>query len=85
MPLRENEQRRPHAHRPSALDEPLSVLYDDQVLTFYDWCRLNRFSERTGRRILHGSNGPVVTMLTSRRLGITVRNNRNWQTSREKA
>jgi ATP-dependent helicase YprA (DUF1998 family) len=67
-----------------ALDAPFSVLHDDQVLSFFEWCQLNRFSERTGRRILKGANGPKVTMLSPRRVGITVRNNRNWQQSRER-
>ena len=79
MSLRENER------KPLALDEPLSILHDDQVLTFFEWCKLNRISERTGRRILDGPNGPVVTMLTSRRIGVTVGNNRLWQQSRERA
>jgi hypothetical protein len=65
-----------------ALDAPLSVLLDDQVLTFFEWCQLNRFSERTGRRILNGPDGPKVTMLSPRRVGITVGNNRAWQASR---
>jgi hypothetical protein len=65
-----------------ALDAPLSVLHDDQVLTFFEWCQLNRFSERTGRRILNGADGPKVTMLSPRRLGITIANNRAWQASR---
>jgi hypothetical protein len=82
MSLREHEQRKPYVRKPSALDEPLSIAHDDQVLTFYEWCQLNRFSERTGRRVLHGPNAPVVTMLTARRVGITIRNNRTWQASR---
>ena len=36
-----------------ALDQqPLSLLLDSQVLTFREWCRLNRISARTGRRVL---------------------------------
>ena len=66
MSLRENEQRKSQRAQ-RALDGPLSVSHDDQVLTFFEWCKLNRISERTGRRILNGSDGPVVTMLTSRR------------------
>jgi ATP-dependent helicase YprA (DUF1998 family) len=67
-----------------ALDAPLAVLHDDQVLTFFEWCQLNRLSERTGRRILKDPDGPRVTMLSPRRIGVTVRNNRNWQQSRER-
>jgi len=65
-----------------ALDAPLTSLADDQVLSFIEWCRLNRVSERNGRRILNGPNGPTVTMLSPRRVGVTVRANRAWQQSR---
>jgi hypothetical protein len=82
MSLRENE-RRPWPEQ-RALDGPLSVSHDDQVLTFVEWCKLNRISERTGRRILDGPDGPKVTMLSPRRIGITVRDNRAWQQSRER-
>jgi hypothetical protein len=55
---------------------------DDEVLTFPEWCALNKISERTGQRIIHGTNGPVVTMLAAKRIGITRGNNRLWQQSR---
>jgi hypothetical protein len=93
MSLRENEQRRPprrlreHERQPArrdihALAEPLSKSHPDQVLTFFEWCRLNRISERTGRRILDGDAGPQVTMLSAKRIGITIGANRAWQDSR---
>jgi hypothetical protein len=68
------------------LEAPLSVGHPDQVLSFIEWCRLNRISERTGRRILAGISGPapVVTQLTPKRIGITVANNALWQRSRER-
>ena len=69
-------------NRGLALDAPLTALSDDQVLTFLEWCRLNRISERGGRRILTEPGGPVVTQLTPRRVGITVGANRAWQASR---
>ena len=74
----------PMARRVLALDAPLTSLADDQVLGFHEWCRLNRISERTGRRILNGPDGPAVTMLSPRRVGVTVRANREWQQSRER-
>jgi len=55
---------------------------DDAVLTFREWCTLNGLSERLGRRILTGGNGPTVTDLSDRRIGITRRNNRIWQAAR---
>jgi hypothetical protein len=70
--------------RKRALDAPLTSLADDQVLDFHAWCQLNRISERTGRRILSGPEGPAVTMLSPRRFGVTVRANREWQRARER-
>jgi hypothetical protein len=57
---------------------------DDEVLTFQKWCQENGISPRTGWRILKGAKAgrPVITMLTSRRIGITRGNNRRWQESR---
>jgi hypothetical protein len=78
------KHKRKHKRR-SALDAPLAMANDAQVLTFREWCALNRISERTGRRILASGNGPIVTMLSARRVGITVGNNRAWQASRERA
>ena len=82
MTLREHERPK---RRQLALDAPLNALHDDQVLTFVEWCRLNRISERNGRRILAGRNGPRVTRLSPRRIGVTVGNNRAWQKTRERA
>jgi hypothetical protein len=83
MTLRENERRPSREQR--ALDEPFSASHPDQILSFVEWCKLNRISERTGRRILDGDSGPKVTVLSPRRLGITVRYNRVWQESRGRA
>ncbi len=84
MSLREHERRQRQRRRDlyALAEGPLSESHPDQVLTFFEWCRLNRFSERTGRRILHGPGGPKVTMLSPRRIGITVGANRTWQASR---
>jgi hypothetical protein len=84
MPLQKSAHRKAHRRPPSELAEPLSALHDDQVLTFHEWCRLNGFSERTGRRELGGPDGPIVTQLSSRRIGVIVRNNRRWQESRKR-
>src|SRR5207245_7257880 len=68
---------------PDALDpQPLSLLLDTQVLTFAEWCRLNRISGRTGRRILTAPGGPTVVRLTTRKNGITVGRNRPRQQTR---
>jgi hypothetical protein len=55
---------------------------DDVVLTFREWCEVNRFSQATGRRLIASGAGPVVTRLSERRIGITVANNRLWREAR---
>jgi hypothetical protein len=57
-----------------------------QVLTFKEWCQLNGFSTRTGRRILDRpkSQRPVITWMSERRMGVTRGNNRRWQERRAK-
>jgi len=77
------KQKRKQQQGRSTLDAPL--LNDDQVLTFAQWCELNSISKRTGRRIIASGNGPVVTELSPRRIGVSVGNNRRWQASRERA
>src|SRR5262249_55719018 len=76
--------KKPMAKRVLALDAPLTSLADDQVLSFVEWCRLNRISERNGRRILASPDGPQTVQLSQRRVGVTVRANREWQHARER-
>lgn len=71
-----NSERRQRQHTLPPLPD------DDQVLTFLEWCDLNAISPRTGQRLIHSKDGPTVTMLSARRMGITRRNNRVWQASR---
>jgi len=76
MTLREAERRRRQSEHDRANPD------DHRVMSFRDWCALNNFSVSTGRRILAGENGPVVTQLSPRRIGITIGANRTWQASR---
>jgi hypothetical protein len=75
-------------HRPGK-SRALAILTshndDDAILTFAEWCSLNRISQRQGRRILKAPGGPVITQLSVHRIGISRRNNRAWQASRERA
>jgi hypothetical protein len=52
---------------------------DDRVLSFAQWIELNGISPATGRRILAGGKGPKILRLSDRRIGIRVRDNREWQ------
>jgi hypothetical protein len=63
------------------LDQHLTA--DDlKVLRFKEWCRLCGFSPATGRRIINAGNGPIITQLSPRRIGITLANHVRWQESR---
>jgi hypothetical protein len=79
------QRRKPVQPKWSALDAPLTTSHPNQVLTFHEWCQLNRISTRTGRRILKSGTGPVVTQLSPHRVGVTVGNNAKWQASKERA
>jgi hypothetical protein len=71
---RRRTKRRIQQQRPRrALDSP------DQILNFKRWCQVNDISPRTGFRILASDDGPTVTQLTAKRIGITVAANRAWQ------
>jgi hypothetical protein len=69
----------------SSLDAPLSTTHPDQVLSMHEWARLNRISVRTGRRLIARGEGPVVTKLSPKRIGVTVANNARWQQSRKRS
>ena len=63
-----------HAHDPI-------VAPDGRVLTFSEWCSLNRFSEDTGRRVINRGEIEVVE-LSPRRIGITVGADKRWKAAR---
>jgi hypothetical protein len=59
------------------------ALDDDRVMTFAEWCRVNGFSEATGRRLRRAGKAAAFVQLSDRRVGCTVRSNRAWQESRK--
>ena len=82
------KRQRRKARRPAPAARPFSLAGfendDNRVLSFRQWCVLYGISARTGRRLLASGNGPIVTQLSEKRIGITVGNNRRWQESRER-
>ena len=78
MTLREAESPRPQTDRDRALD-------DMRVLSIRKWCEVNGFSFDTGKRLIKRGQGPKITQISDRRIGITVAANREWQKSRERA
>jgi predicted DNA-binding transcriptional regulator AlpA len=79
MSLREAEQQ---PHRISERDRALD---DMRVMTLRQWCEVNGFSWWTGQRLIKAGHGPKILQLSPRRVGITVRANREWQQARERA
>jgi hypothetical protein len=55
---------------------------DNRVLTLREWCEVNGFSWNTGRRLIEAGQGPVITQLSKRRIGITIANDRAWKEAR---
>jgi predicted site-specific integrase-resolvase len=55
------------------------------VLSFDEWCAINNLSVWTARRLIKAGKGPKILQLSPRRIGVTVRANREWQQARERA
>lgn len=55
---------------------------ENAVLSYLEWCAFNSFSPATGRRIKNSGKGPVFVQLSERRIGVTVRANREWLAAR---
>jgi hypothetical protein len=82
MSKRKN-RRKPRRRPVSAVRSPRQFQpHDDQMMTLEVWCWMNGFSPRTGRRILQSGDGPKVVQLSTNRIGITYKANRDWQESR---
>jgi hypothetical protein len=83
--ISQRERDRRHRQR----EEDAQRRFDDnpnRILTFREWCALNGFAVRTGRRVISGEYGPppVITRLSPRRIGISLANNARWQQTRER-
>jgi hypothetical protein len=77
------QERRAAQHRQSDPVRDREIEFNQfRVLTFAQWCALNGISPATGRRLLKSGKGPVVTQLSDRRIGISVRANAEWQAAR---
>lgn len=50
----------------------------DRVTPFNEWCRRCGISEATGRRLIASGEGPIVTWLSARRMGIRERHYLEW-------
>jgi predicted DNA-binding transcriptional regulator AlpA len=50
----------------------------DRINSFNEWCTRAGISEATGRRIIASGEGPTVTWLSARRMGIRERHYLEW-------
>jgi hypothetical protein len=57
-------------------------LADDRVLTLSEFAKIAGISLVTLRRRIAARDGPIVTKLSERRLGIRVRHGREWLDAR---
>ena len=51
---------------------------DDRVTSFAAWCEAVGISLATGRRLIASGDGPVITRLSDRRIGIRGRDHVEW-------
>ena len=59
------------------------VLPDDHhVMNFSTWCKVSAIAPRTGRRILKSGEGPIITKLTDKMIGISLASHRAWLAKR---
>lgn len=56
---------------------------DDRMLTFSEWCKRNGFSLSTGQRLRASGQGPVFVQLSTRRIGVSIAEDRRWRKARE--
>ena len=59
-----------------------TIVDDDRVLSFKQWCEINGFSRSTGQRLIAAGNGPRFIQLSEKRIGVRVGENPRWQDSR---
>jgi predicted DNA-binding transcriptional regulator AlpA len=55
----------------------------NRVMTFREWCERSGFSAVTGWRIMKSGDGPKVTQLSARRIGIREDHHAVWLNSRK--
>ena len=65
----------------SSVSDPVG-LADDRVLTLSEFAKIAGISLVTLRRRIAAHDGPIVTKLSERRLGIRVRHAREWLDAR---
>jgi hypothetical protein len=57
---------------------PFPINPDDRVMLLDEWRKLRKVSPSGERRLRKKGLGPKLTHLTERRLGVTVRHDREW-------
>jgi hypothetical protein len=85
MTAREAQRRAEQSRQFDPVADRELELNQSRVMSFAQWCALNGISPATGRRLLRSGQGPIITRLSDRRIGITVGNNRRWQESRARS
>ena len=60
----------------------LTAVHPQQVMTLRQWADLNSLGYSSARRILASGQGPKITQLSERRIGIRVADNDKWQATR---
>lgn len=70
---------------PEQMSPYLGGMADDQVLTLPEFAKIAGISVVTLRRRISAHDGPIITRLSERRIGIRVRHGRAWLDARASA
>src|SRR5262249_62068738 len=62
----------------------INYLVNRTVEDGFEWAQLARISMRTARRLIARGDGPVVTMLSAKRVGVSIGAHKRWLASRER-
>lgn len=68
----------------ASADAQSATVDDLRVTPFPEWCKAKGFSYSTGRRLLDSGEGPKITKLSARLLGVQRRHDREWLDRRTK-
>jgi hypothetical protein len=82
MTVREQERRAAQRQQSDPGADREIELNQHQVLSFLEWCALNKISPATGRRLRKAGKGPKFVQLSDRRIGVTLGANAAWQAAR---
>lgn len=66
----------------TAKPHPSGIPDGDRIISVKQWCAAAGFSYSTGKTLLKRDQGPTITRLSPRRIGIRIRDYQAWADAR---